>query len=271
MESFLRYTSKDMNEEKLKHKYNLALQWPQAAMLALSSQRDINVASRVHEGWTVHGLWKVPRGLPGPFPASMDEHYEPPTDLHKFWPSFSPTSTSAEFFQQEYIKHGNTHFPDKSTYLEKVKSLSENFNVFQLLRDKNIFPNGRTYLREDVMSALTRDAFGHNLFSVVLICLSPRTNLSPNYLQEVRFCLNEDFELTTCESNSWLKFNCPEQVTYLERKECPHGKKQTKVHPPHKGEVEQCNIKEIPWFVDDQDTVGWWNMAQRAKAKNQCK
>ena len=213
----MKYWDADIDDAD--HKFTLCLQWPQTTMLALNDDKDIRVSVRVpEERWTVHGLWL--RG-DGPFPK-LAESYNP-GDLSTLWPSFHPKWTSSDFFQHEWDKHGIKHFRGQKEYHDTIAELTQRrrFDVFHLLKERGILPDGRGYPGKSVRWALARDE--RNLGSVVLTCLSTMMKGQPQFLQEVRFCLNAKFELTPCFTSIWEGFSCPHgdsEIIYPKREYC---------------------------------------------------
>ena len=249
-------------QEVFKHKYTFALQWPQTAMMARTTRRDLRVAPKVPgRVWTVSGLWAEDKQLNVRYD---EETIEIPSNLYKVWPSFSSQESTASLFNSEYSQHGRTQV----NYLSMIYMLMKRFNAFDRLAKGNVVPSDKkTHHLIDVLEALAGDYY--NMGSVVVRCLNPK-NEPHSYLQEVRFCLNDRFKLTPCSDKVWQTFNCPDDqgITYLKRKYCKKYKNLYKgwgSREEVKGELEECWVdfkdpgSKMPWF-DDENT--WIDMTE---------
>ena len=240
---------------KLVHKYTFAVQWPQSALWARTDRRDLRVSHRIPKNvWTVKGLWSVepPQSESNALKDKEDRLFNHPKKLLEIWPSLSEKESTNKFFDSQYNRM-RTHIGGKARYLEQVLQLSKEFNPLFHLKKLNFDEDG--VIEKDIV--LKAVAFGfYTEGSIVLRCLNP-TKLGDSYLQEVRYCLNEDFALTPCNDEAWREFNCPWMVALPKRETCRRFKRPSgRSDPLLNGGLEQCLNRpksscerQLPWFI----------------------
>ena len=164
-----------------------------------------------------------------------------PGHIGRYWPSFRAGKSSSSFIEDEYRKHGRKHFPKKIDFVNTVRYLMfrEDLDVFRLLEKNGIVPSDeRSYTLAELRAAFSTLHYANS--SVVIQCHSP-WGTDKSFLKEIWMCLTVEFDLTPCESNTWMYFDCPEDnIYYPRRKRCERRRPESEKDPWIKAALDQC-------------------------------
>ena len=165
-------------------------------------------ASWIHEGKikynftndyiSLHGLW--PQNLNGTWPQFCNNKtIFNTTNLTPIIPNLTMYWTNlvnaSDLWQHEFYKHmtcATDTYPDPYTLFYVGLDLREKYNVYQLLANHDIYPNNEMKYDINKLYYLIKQAFNVN---VVITC-EPDT-----ILNEIRFCMDKDFNLFDCPDN----------------------------------------------------------------------
>lgn len=151
--------------------------------------------------YSIHGIW------PNDYNASYPQFCNTSSgfnstildpisnNLTLYWTDFK---NATNFWQHEYLKHmtciNETNLIGDYKYFWDGLNLRESLNLYSALSRFNITPtNNHYYALNDIMYAIKK-TYGSN---VVITC----TNNS--IIEEVRFCMNKDFQLFDCPQNEY--------------------------------------------------------------------
>lgn len=147
---------------------------------------------------SIHGIWPQYENSSYPqfcnnktqFDISKLSHILP--NLTMYWTNFV---NATDLWQHEFHKHmtcATSSYPDPYTLFYVGLDLREKYNVYQLLANHDIVPDNNIRYDINKLYYLIKKAYN---VDVVITC-EPDT-----ILNEIRFCMDKDFNLFDCPKN----------------------------------------------------------------------
>lgn len=165
--------------------YLLRLQWLPGQCRAFG---DLCIESKVvDDDWTIHGLWTDADCNDDYHPFNKDElNSGIITELQKYWVDIKEEDNDI-FWGDEFQKHGCVTNWDEVKYFNKALSVYKQYDPENKLRQAGITP-GDSYSQEKFQNVF--DTF------VLLKCNDD------NSINELQFCLDENFNAVDCHGES---------------------------------------------------------------------
>ncbi|GFP79250.1 ribonuclease 1, partial [Phtheirospermum japonicum] len=115
------------------------------------------------------------------------------------WPSIRRDLTNRQFWQYQWDKHGTCVLPRMNVlnYLQLIITQQRKFDLLRALATNNIKPNGSSYSRKNVETAIRQGIGGNNFY------ISCQSFKSGAFIREVYICLDSSgHKVISCPSNN---------------------------------------------------------------------
>ena len=201
--------------------YVLAVQWGSTLCLSKGDTCYEKLKQVPRHSMSIHGLWPnlstgstLPDCNSGDMIDVIDSGSDTFLTMRQYWPSL--TGPNKDFWDHEYNKHGycyNMRYDvdeeEYEFYFQKVLDIFFGFNINTLIMDLAGDADDGEYVLPDDFNEKMDAKFGANTYSLRCTKIGGK-----HYLQEIRFRLDLDFNLTTkgkdqgsCPSKKNIYFN----------------------------------------------------------------
>eukprot|EP01111_Echinosteliopsis_oligospora_P002312 TRINITY_DN133_c0_g1_i1.p1 TRINITY_DN133_c0_g1~~TRINITY_DN133_c0_g1_i1.p1 ORF type:complete len:200 (-),score=45.31 TRINITY_DN133_c0_g1_i1:42-641(-) len=156
--------------------------------------------------FTIHGLW--PQRNDGSYPSYCPGQAWNENDIKSLLPVMdevwvSDDGPNSDFWSHEWTKHGTCSTLKEEAFFQTAISLYPKFNIMESLREAKITPNGNTYTKTQVESAVEKGTG-----------FQPTLHCNTTSLLEVAMCISKSYSAMNCPSDTGDYFVCPDSFTF---------------------------------------------------------